>query len=59
MYYGHIHEPTIILEAVASYDLWIWHAFFGLFGSHNYVNVLEISFISSNLAQGCVSPINK
>ena len=28
MYSGHVHEPTIILEAVASYDLWIWHAFF-------------------------------
>jgi hypothetical protein len=26
MYSGHIHEPTIILEAMASYDLWIWHA---------------------------------
>ncbi|CAA7029327.1 unnamed protein product [Microthlaspi erraticum] len=23
-------KPTIVLEAVASYDLWIWHAFFGL-----------------------------
>jgi len=23
MYSGHFHEPTIILEAVASYDLWI------------------------------------
>lgn len=23
MYSGHIREPTIILEAVASYDLWI------------------------------------
>ena len=23
MYCGHIHEPSIILEAVASYDLWI------------------------------------
>jgi len=32
MYCGHINEPTIILEAVASYDLWIWHAFFGLPG---------------------------
>ena len=30
MYSGHIHEPTIILEVVTSYDLWIWHAFFGL-----------------------------
>ena len=23
MYTGHIHRPTIVLEAVASYDLWI------------------------------------
>ena len=23
MYCGHIRQPTIILEAVASYDLWI------------------------------------
>ena len=41
MYSSHVHEPTIILEAVASYDLWIWHAFFGLPGSHNDINVLE------------------
>lgn len=27
--------PTIILKAVASYDLWIWHAFFNLPGSLN------------------------
>ena len=26
MYIGHVHRPTIVLEAVASYDLWIWHA---------------------------------
>lgn len=37
-YTGHVHEPTIILEAVASKDLWIWHAFFGLPGSHNDIN---------------------
>ena len=28
MYTGHVHRPTIVLEAVASYDLWIWHSFF-------------------------------
>jgi len=27
MYCGHVHEPIIILEAVASHNLWIWHAF--------------------------------
>ena len=29
MYMGHKKNPTIILEAVASKDLWIWHAFLG------------------------------
>ncbi|XP_076931510.1 uncharacterized protein LOC143596691 [Bidens hawaiensis] len=58
MYSGHIREPTIILEAVASYDLWIWHAFFGMPGSHNDINVLERSFIFMELAQGRAPPVN-
>ncbi|XP_052172115.1 uncharacterized protein LOC127788034 [Diospyros lotus] len=49
---GHAHEPTIILEAIASYDLWIWHAFFGLPGSLNDINVLDRSHIFSELAEG-------
>ena len=40
-YCGHIREPTIILEAVASYDFWICHAFFGLSESNNDINGLE------------------
>ncbi|KAL5572986.1 hypothetical protein UlMin_022583 [Ulmus minor] len=31
-YAGRSGSPTIILEVVADYDLWIWHAFFGLPG---------------------------
>uniref|UniRef100_A0A5B7BMJ1 Putative nuclease HARBI1 n=1 Tax=Davidia involucrata TaxID=16924 RepID=A0A5B7BMJ1_DAVIN len=58
MYFGHIHEPTIILEAVASYDLWIWHAFFGLPGSHNDINVLERSCIFAEFAEGRAPPVN-
>ena len=41
--------PTIILEAVASYDLWIWHAFFGLPGSLNDINVLDRSPVFQEL----------
>jgi hypothetical protein len=37
--------PTVILEAVASHDLWIWHAFFGVAGSNNGINVLNQSTI--------------
>ncbi|XP_057793192.1 protein ALP1-like [Salvia miltiorrhiza] len=38
-------EPTIILEAVASQDLWICHAFFGTPGSNNGINVLNASLL--------------
>ncbi|CAL9019209.1 unnamed protein product [Prunus brigantina] len=58
MYSGHFHEPTIILEVVASYDLWIWHAFFGLPGSHNDINVLDRSSIFNELAEGRTPPVN-
>ncbi|KAJ9543304.1 hypothetical protein OSB04_023011 [Centaurea solstitialis] len=58
MFTGHIHEPTIILEAVASYDLWIWHAFFGLPGSLNDINVLERSFVFSDIVEGRAPPIS-
>jgi hypothetical protein len=33
----------MILEAVASHDLHIWHAFFGVAGSNNDINVLNQS----------------
>ena len=52
MYRGHKKKPTIILEAVASKDLWIWHAFFGMPGSHNDINVLQRSPIFARLAEG-------
>ncbi|XP_062164983.1 uncharacterized protein LOC133871570 [Alnus glutinosa] len=58
MFSGHIHEPTIILEAVASYDLWIWQAFFGLSGSHNDFNMLEHSSLFIELVGGRAPPVN-
>ncbi|GJT77460.1 ALP1-like protein isoform X1 [Tanacetum coccineum] len=32
--------PTIMLEAVANQRLWIWHAYFGVPGANNDLNVL-------------------
>ncbi|XP_038699066.1 putative nuclease HARBI1 [Tripterygium wilfordii] len=52
MYTGHCRSPTIILEAVASRDLWIWHAFFGMPGSLNDINVLQRSPVFGALANG-------
>ncbi|XP_052621098.1 uncharacterized protein LOC111901508 [Lactuca sativa] len=47
-----IGEPTIILEAVASQDLWIWHAFFGVAGSNNDLNVLGQSPLFNDIWTG-------
>jgi len=49
--------PTIILEAVASHDLWIWHAFFGVAGSNNDINVLNQSIIFLEELQGQASRV--
>ncbi|XP_047954984.1 uncharacterized protein LOC125201080 [Salvia hispanica] len=55
-YSGRSGSPTIILEAVADYDLWIWHAYFGLPGSNNDINVLDSSHLFYNLTQGIAPP---
>ncbi len=46
--------PTIIAEAVATYDLWIWHLFFGTPGSNNDINVLDRSHLFKNILKGVV-----
>ena len=52
MYCGKSKDPTIVLEAVASQDLWIWHCFFGLPGTLNDINVLQRSHLFAKLATG-------
>ncbi|XP_006645484.1 putative nuclease HARBI1 [Oryza brachyantha] len=58
MYSGKSSEPTIVLEAVASEDLWIWHAFFGMPGSHNDINVLHRSPLFARLLEGQAPQVN-
>lgn len=38
-------KPTIVLEVVASHDLWIWHTFFGPSDTLNDINVLDHRFL--------------
>ncbi|XP_072147811.1 uncharacterized protein [Setaria viridis] len=40
---GKEHAPTMILEAVATHDLRIWHSYFGVAGANNDINVLNHS----------------
>ncbi|XP_065861674.1 uncharacterized protein [Euphorbia lathyris] len=44
--------PTIMLEAVASVDLWIWHAYFGVAGANNDLNVLNRSTLFKETLAG-------
>ncbi|XP_074351771.1 uncharacterized protein LOC141690911 [Apium graveolens] len=51
-YSGQKGRPTIILEAVASYDTWVWHALFGVPGAQNDINVLGQSPVFDKVIGG-------
>ncbi|XP_071687238.1 protein ALP1-like [Rutidosis leptorrhynchoides] len=48
--------PSIMLEAVASQDLWIWHGFFGMAGANNDINVLNASPLFNSIKDGTAPP---
>ncbi|XP_076881689.1 uncharacterized protein LOC143529891 [Bidens hawaiensis] len=51
--------PTIVLEAVASQDLWIWHAFFGVVRSNNDLNLVNGIYNEWGiLVQAYASPVS-
>jgi len=49
---GNYKVRTLILEAVASCDLWIWRAFFGCSGTINDLQVLDCSPVFQELCEG-------
>ena len=58
MYSRGTGKPTIVLEAVASYDLWIWHAFFGAPGTMNDLNILDRSPVFDDIINGIAPEVN-
>jgi hypothetical protein len=58
MFTGRGKHPTMILEAVVSYDLRIWHAYFGLPGSCNDINVLHRSNLFERNLNGNTPPVS-
>lgn len=58
MYSRSTGKPTIVLEAVASYDLWIWHAFFGAPGTMNDLNILDRSNVFDDILNGKAPEVN-
>ena len=57
-YQGRDGKATLVLEAVADRDLWIWHAFFGMPGSYNDINVLYRSPLFVDLFEGRAPPVH-
>ncbi|KAI5350238.1 hypothetical protein L3X38_003129 [Prunus dulcis] len=45
-------QKSIILEAVAGFDTWVWHAFFGVARSQNDLNVLGQSPVFNDVLRG-------
>lgn len=52
MYQDRDGNITMIMEAVATKDLWIWHSFVGLPGSNNDINVVDRSPLLVNWLKG-------
>ena len=50
--------PTVVLEAIVSGDLWFWHAFFGVPGSNNDINVLQWSPLLTQIISN-TSPVEE
>ncbi|XP_057811622.1 uncharacterized protein LOC131025854 [Salvia miltiorrhiza] len=57
-YAGRSATPIIILEAVASQDLWIWHAFFETPGLRNDINVLDQSLVFDDILDDRAPKVN-
>lgn len=49
---GAKEAPTIVLEAFADYNLWIWHASFGWAGTNNDINILDRSPLLKSFLDG-------
>ncbi|XP_026411053.1 uncharacterized protein LOC113306317 [Papaver somniferum] len=50
-------SESIVLEAVVSYELWFWHAFFGMPGSNNDINVMNRSYVFRSFINGKAPPV--
>ncbi|XP_039778578.1 protein ALP1-like [Panicum virgatum] len=55
---GRYKKPSMILEAVADHKLWFWHAYFGMPGSCNDINVVHRSPLFSRYMEGQTAPVN-
>jgi hypothetical protein len=57
LYKGQKGGCSVILEIVADHEVWIWHFFFGIAGSHNGINMLQCSDVFSKIIEGQSPPV--
>ncbi len=50
--------PTKVLEAMADFHLWIWHAAFGFAGALNDLNIWENSSLLKDMLDGTMVALN-
>ena len=50
---------TVVLEALADYHLWFWHASFGHAGSLNDLNILNLSPLLESLVDGSFTELEQ
>ena len=58
-YQGKEGVPALKLECIADDQLYIWHAFFGMPGCANDINVLNASTLQNQIADGTYPPSMK
>jgi hypothetical protein len=49
---GKKQTPSLVLEAIADYNMWFWNASFGYAGSLNDLNILNLSPFLESLVDG-------
>ena len=57
-YQGKSGKPSLVLEAVASHDTWIWHSFFGVSGKFNDLTVVARSPVFDDLLNGVATEVD-
>ena len=55
---GRDKTPTLVLEAVASQDTWIWHSFFGISGKLNDLTIVQRSPVFDDLLNGTAPQVD-
>ena len=55
---GKSKKPTLVLEAVATQDTWIWHSFFGVSGKYNDLSIVQRSPVFDDLLNGTAPQVS-